>query len=506
MKAAIYRSYGPPDVVSVEEVAKPTPKPHQILIKIHAATVSSGDWRARSLSVPPGFGLIAPLVFGVRAPRQPILGTELAGEIEAIGANVSKFKVGDAVFAFPSFAMGAHAEYRALEEDGRVAFMPRNLSFRESAALCFGGVTALQFLRDRAKLCSGEKVMVIGASGAVGSAAVQLAKHFGAEVIGVCSGANVDLATSIGADRVIDYAREDFISSDDQYDIICDTIGVTSFAACKHALKPGGRLLLVASGLAHVLAAGSKADGKIVIAGTGNATTEHIRFLKELAEAGAFKPLIDQCFPLHDIVKAHQRVDTGRKTGSVSFSCQATSRNRRVSRTKAQRDERDLGHRPQNRSRRHWRDAHLRPLVAIAENRVWPALPQLCAGRPLAWRLSARTFHPRCRKSAANSQRGSHRLDSALCDWRHVCVSSHRRGWPRLAKRAGFGARIGGWRRYSGCAALHHAASHGHGASFVKGAEPEPRTVPQSTCAYSIRDWALPRSGVAGVARILKRR
>jgi NADPH:quinone reductase-like Zn-dependent oxidoreductase len=317
MRAAIYRRYGPAEVVSLVDVPKPAPKPYEVLIKVRAATVSSGDWRARSLAMPPGFGPFAPLVFGVRAPRQPILGTELSGEIEAIGANVSKFKVGDAVFAFPSFAMGAHAEYRALAEDGRIALKPRDLSFGEAAALSFGGVTALQFLRDRAKVRSGENVLVIGASGAVGSAAVQLAKHFGATVTGVSSAANLDLVKSIGADRVIDYGREDFNKSGDQYDIICDTIGATSFRACKDALKPGGRLLLVSSGLSEVLAAGSKPNGKSVIAGTGAATVEHLEFLKALAEGGAYKPVIDQCFPLDDIVHAHRRVDTGRKTGSV---------------------------------------------------------------------------------------------------------------------------------------------------------------------------------------------
>ena len=317
MRAAIYRSYGPPEVVSVEDIAKPVPKPDEVLIKVHATTVSSGDWRARSLSMPPGFGPIAPLAFGMRRPRQPILGTELSGEIEAIGASVTKFKIGDAVFAFPSFAMGAHAEYRAMPECGRIALKPRNLSFREAAALSFGGVTALQFLRDRAKLRNGDKVLVIGASGAVGSASVQLAKHFGAEVTGVCSGANADLVRSIGADRVIDYTQEDFTNAGDQYDVICDTMGVTSFAACKHALKAGGRLLLVASGLAQVLSAGAKPDGKSVLAGAGNTKVEHILFLKHLAETGKFRPVIDRCVPLERIAEAHRRVDTGRKAGSV---------------------------------------------------------------------------------------------------------------------------------------------------------------------------------------------
>jgi NADPH:quinone reductase-like Zn-dependent oxidoreductase len=315
MRAAIYRRYGPPEVVGIEDIAKPAPKRNEVLIKIHAATVSSGDWRARSLSMPRGFGPIAPLVFGMLGPRQPILGTELSGEIEAVGADASKFKVGDAVFAFPSFAMGAHAEYRALPQDGCIALKPPNLTFAEAAALCFGGVTALRFLRDGAKVRRGDKVLVIGASGAVGSAAVQLAKYFGADVTGVCSAANVDLVKSIGADRVIDYANDSKTS--DQYDIICDTIGVTSFAACKDALKPGGRLLLVASGLAQVLGAGSKPDGKSVIAGPGEDAIEHVLFLKHLAEAGVFKPVIDQCLPLEQIVKAHRRVDTGRKKGSV---------------------------------------------------------------------------------------------------------------------------------------------------------------------------------------------
>lgn len=317
MRAAIYRSYGPPDVVRIEDVARPTPKPHEVLIKIHAATVSSGDRRARSLAMPSGFGPIAPFVFGVRQPRQPILGTELSGEIEAIGADVTKFKVGDSVFAFPSLGMGAHAEYRTMPQDGRIALKPRNLSFAQAAALSFGGVTALRFLRDRAKVRNGEHVLVIGASGAVGSAMVQVAKHFGAQVTGVCSGANADLVKAVGADRVIDYTAEDFTAACDRYDAICDTIGVTSFASCKDVLRPGGRLLLVSAGLMQVLAAGSRSDGRAVIAGSGGETVEHLEFLKELADAGSFTPVIDQCLPFEQIVEAHRRVDTGRKVGSV---------------------------------------------------------------------------------------------------------------------------------------------------------------------------------------------
>ncbi len=317
MRAAVYRKYGPPAVVTIETVAKPAPKPNEVLIKIHATTVSSGDWRARALLMPPGFGPLARPVFGFFGPRQRILGTELAGEIEAVGEGVTKFKVGDHVFAYPSLAMGAHAEYRTMPEDGRVALKPANLSFAEAAALCFGGVTALYYLRDRARIRSGETVLVIGASGAVGSAAVQLAKHFGAEVTGVCSAANLDLVRTIGADQVIDYAKDNWTQTGDAYDIICDTIGVTSFAECRNALKTDGRLLLIAAGLLQVLAAGPKPDGKRVFAGPGNDTLEHMLILKELAEAGVFRPVIDQCFPLESIVDAHARVDTGRKKGSI---------------------------------------------------------------------------------------------------------------------------------------------------------------------------------------------
>jgi NADPH:quinone reductase-like Zn-dependent oxidoreductase len=319
MKAAVYRSYGPPDVIRIEEIEKPRPKDNEVLIRIVAATVSSGDWRARTLCVPKGFGPVARLVFGVFRPRQPILGSELAGEIEAVGKDVTQFNVGDQVFAYPGIGLRCHAEYRTMPADGKIALKPANLSFEEAGAMSFGGVTALYYLRDRAKLRRGERVLVIGASGAVGSAAVQLAKSFGAEVTGVCSTGNIELVRSIGADRVIDYTQEDFTQSRETYDIILDVTGEASFGKCGNVLKPGGRLLLVAAGLPQTLDAvfRSKPEGKKVLAGPARDNVEHLQFLKQLAEAGRFKPLIDRRYPLERIAEAHAYVETRRKRGSV---------------------------------------------------------------------------------------------------------------------------------------------------------------------------------------------
>ena len=318
MKAAIYRTYGAPDVVKIENVDKPKPTKNEVLIKIHGTTVSSADWRVRSLVMPKGFGQIARPVFGLFGPRQPILGSELAGEIDAVGVNVTRFKVGDHVVAYPGIGMGCHAEYRTMPEVGRIVLKPATLSFEEAAAMSFGGATALHFLRDVAGIDRGEMVLVIGASGAVGSAAVQLAKSFGAAVTGVCSTSNLDLVRSIGADRVVDYTKEDFTRSGETYDIILDTVGHASFAACKHSLRDKGRLLLVVASLPQMLAAlGPKSGNKKVYAGPAKETVEHLLFLKRLAEAGQFRPVIDQSYPLERIAEAHARVDSGRKKGSV---------------------------------------------------------------------------------------------------------------------------------------------------------------------------------------------
>ena len=318
MKAVVYRRYGSPDVLELVDVPKPAPKDDEILIRVLATTVSVADWRARSLSVPPGFGPFARLVFGVFRPRQPILGTELAGEVAAVGKSVRNFKVGDQVFAFPGIGMGAHAEYKSMPENGAVALKPANLSYEEAAAISFGGTTALHFLR-KAKIQRGEKVLVNGASGAVGTAAVQLAKHFGAEVTGVSSTRNLELLKSIGADKVIDYTREDFTRNGETYDVIMDTVGTADLSRTRHSLKEGGRLLLVFGTFGDLLQSGwvSMTSGRKIIAGTSGGSAEDLRFLAALAESGAYKPVIDRRYPLEQIVEAHRYVDAGHKRGNV---------------------------------------------------------------------------------------------------------------------------------------------------------------------------------------------
>jgi len=318
MKAIVYERYGPPDVLQLKEIEKPTPKDNEVLIKIHATTVTSGDWRARSLNVPAGFGLLSRLFFGVTRPRQPILGTELAGEIEAVGKDVRKFKVGDQVFAFSGARMGCYAEYKCMPEGGPVALKPSNLTYDEAAALSFGGTTALDYLRS-GKLQRGEKVLINGASGGVGTAAVQLAKHFGAEVTGVCSTANVDLVRSLGATHVIDYTKEDFTRNGETYDVIVDTVGTAPFSRSKNSLKEGGRLLLVLASLPQMLQIPwvAMTSSKKIIAVPAAERAEDLRFLAELAQAGEIKPVIDRRYPFEQMAEAHRYVDTGRKKGNV---------------------------------------------------------------------------------------------------------------------------------------------------------------------------------------------
>src|SRR3990172_7300416 len=306
MKAILYQRYGPPDVLELKEVEKPAPKENEVLIKIHATTVTSGDWRARSLEVPAGFKFLSRLFFGFRKPKRQILGTELAGE------------VGERVFAYRGASMGCYAEYKCMPEDGPLARIPPNLSYDEAAALSFGGATALDFFR-RGKLQSGERVLINGASGGVGTAAVQLAKHFGAEVTAVCSGANAELVRSLGAAHAIDYTKEDFTKNGKTYDVIVDTVGTAPFSRSRNSLKEGGRLLLVLGNLSDLLQVPwiSMTSNKKVIAGPASERPDDLRLLAELAQAGKFRAVIDRRYRLEQIVEAHRYIDTGRKRGNV---------------------------------------------------------------------------------------------------------------------------------------------------------------------------------------------
>jgi NADPH:quinone reductase-like Zn-dependent oxidoreductase len=254
--------------------------------------------------VPAGFGLMARLFFGISRPRRPVLGTELAGTVESVGKNVARFKTGDEVFAFSGAKLGCHAEYKCMPEDGAVAMKPPNLTFEGAAALSFGGTTALDFFR-RAHLRSGETVLVNGASGGVGTAAVQLARHFGATVTGVCSTANIDMVKSLGADHVIDYTREDFTRSGETYDVIVDTVGTAPYSRSKGSLKKDGRLLLVLGNLTDILLVPwvSLTSRRKIIAGPASECAEDLRYLAELAEAGQYRPFIDRRYLFDQIVE-----------------------------------------------------------------------------------------------------------------------------------------------------------------------------------------------------------
>ena len=322
MKAAVYRKYGPPNVITIEEVETPVAGDDEIRIKVHATTVSAGDWRARTLDLPTGFGPIGRLIFGVFRPRQPILGTELAGVVESVGASVTRFKIGDKVFADCGTGMGAHAEFRVIKEDGSMALMPSNLSFEEAAALCFGGTVSLDFLEKLGGIQPGHNVLINGASGATGTALVQFAKHFGAAVTGVCSSRNLALVKSLGADHVIDYTAEDFTQNGERYDLIVDTAGTAPWRRSKDSLTARGRLLVVSGGLSDMVLAPlrSKKNGKRVVSGVAGSSAERCQRLAELAESGAYKPVIDRTYPFDRIVEAHAYVEKGHKIGNVAVT------------------------------------------------------------------------------------------------------------------------------------------------------------------------------------------
>jgi len=308
VRAVVCTGYGPPDVLELRHVAKPAPQDHEVLIRVRATTVHRGDVRVRSFDVPRGQRFIARLVLGFTRPKHPILGMELAGEVESVGKDVTLFKRGDGVFAFTGWGFGAYAEYvclpekprRSVTKDGMVATKPANMTFEEAAAgAATGGVTALRALR-KANIASGQKVLIYGASGSVGTYAVQIAKSIGADVTGVCSAANLEMVRSLGADRVIDYTQQDFTEGGETYDVVFDAVDKLSSARAKRPLRKTGAYLNVHRD-----------------SGSGGWSPEDLVFLRELIEAGKVRAVIDRCYPLEEIVEAHRYVEQGHKRGHV---------------------------------------------------------------------------------------------------------------------------------------------------------------------------------------------
>jgi NADPH:quinone reductase-like Zn-dependent oxidoreductase len=324
MKAAVYEHYGPPEVVVIKDVPMPVVAEGDVLVRVMTTAVNIGDARLRALRVPRGLSIPTRLAMGILRPRNPVLGLEVAGIVEQVGAAVRSFKPADRVVASRGFKFGGHAEFMAVPETGSIAGIPAGVSDADAVALLFGGVTALIFF-DKGKLQAGEHILVNGASGAVGVMAVQIAKQRGAEVTGVCSAANADLVRSLGADHVIDYAARDFTQDAARYDLIMDNVGNAPYARIRHLLKPGGRFLMVIGDLPQMLAAARRKN--VVSAAVDDAafSAPYYRRLMDMAAAGKLRPVIDRSFPLEEIVEAHRLVDTGHKKGSVVITVGASA-------------------------------------------------------------------------------------------------------------------------------------------------------------------------------------
>lgn len=315
MKAAVYTQYGPPEVLQIKEVEKPIAKDNEILVKIKATAVNSGDWRLRKADP-----FAARFIFGLIKPKINILGSVFSGEVERVGKNVKQFKVGDLVFGHTDMRFGAYAEYICIPENTSIALKPAAISHTQAASIPFGAVTALHFIK-KAMIKPGQKVLIVGASGAVGSAAVQLAKSFGASVTGVCSTANITLVKSIGADHVIDYTQEDFTQHGEMYDVIFDTVKAISVSRSLKSLNKNGIMILSAAGMSEMLQGLwiSMTSSRKVLTGVISHTAADIIFIKELIEAGKFKPVLDKTYPLEQIAEAHAYVEKGHKKGNVAI-------------------------------------------------------------------------------------------------------------------------------------------------------------------------------------------
>ena len=315
MKAAVYTQYGPPEVLQVKQVEKPTPGKNELLVRIKATAVNSGDWRLRKADP-----FAVRFIFGLFKPKKNILGSVFSGEIERVGEDVKHFKVGDFVFGHTDMSFGAYAEYKCLSEDTSIALKPSNMTHLEAAVIPFGGVTAWHFIK-KAAIKPGQKVLVVGASGAVGSAAVQLAKSLGAQVTGVSSTANMALVKSIGADKVIDYTKEDFTQNGETYDVIFDTVKSISVSRSLKSLTKNGIMILSAAGMPEMLQGAwiSMTSSKKVMTGVISHNASDITFLKGLMETGKLKPVIDRTYSLDQIAEAHAYAEKGRKKGNVAI-------------------------------------------------------------------------------------------------------------------------------------------------------------------------------------------
>ncbi|WP_428627353.1 NAD(P)-dependent alcohol dehydrogenase [Sphingopyxis sp.] len=332
MKAVVCPRYGGPEVLEFRDLPMPEPAADEVRVRVIATSVTSGDSRMRAARFPAGIGWIVPAFLGFRGPRQPVLGTEIAGVVDAIGANVTRYSLGDAVMAFPGGKMGCHAEYRCVAETGPIANKPDGLSFAEAATLCFGGSTALHFL-DVAAVLPGDRVLVVGASGAVGSALVQLARHRGAHVTAVCSARNADLVRNLGAEAVIDYETTDPRGDPGDYDVIFETVGSMTARDGLPLLRRRGRFVAIAAGLPDMLATiGAPGRGRRrVIAGPATEKPEYVQQLADLAAGGVLRPVVDGAYVFADIAAAHAYVDTGRKRGSVAILLDPAARDQDVS-------------------------------------------------------------------------------------------------------------------------------------------------------------------------------
>lgn len=329
MKAIVYTEYGPPDVLRLQEVAKPTPQDNELLIRNYATSVNYGDIIARQFNrmsfrefnMPLPFWFFARLAFGWNKPKKPILGSEFAGVVEVVGKAVTRFQVGDQVFGYQGQNMGADAEYLCIAEDGEVALKPANMSYEEAAVVPYGAITALNLLR-KVEIQKGDKVLIVGASGSIGAAAVQFAKQYGAEVTGVCGTPRVTFVKALGADKVIDYTQEDFVQNGETYDLIFDILGRGSWARVKNSLKPDGRYLLASFKMRHLLPMlwTSLSGRKKVICALAAENSGDLPIIKELIEAGQFKTVLDQSFPLERLAEAHRYVEQGHKQGQIAIT------------------------------------------------------------------------------------------------------------------------------------------------------------------------------------------